>query len=269
MKLAAINMYVLPSIVSAIDDLWSGIARAMRAEGVPDVPPALTWRSADERLWLSPDLFLAPTCGYPLVTSLLGKVKVLATPRFRIDGRAGPYYCSRILVRADCPADSLLQLKGACCAYNNPDSQSGYAAFRHAVAGVAKKGSPFFGKVLESGAHAQSLNMLREGTIDVCCVDAITLELVRMHEPWRAEGLKVIDSTAFAPGHPYITAGGVADDVLQRMRGALHVAMHDPSTQCARDALLIDGLEELPLSAYDRMLEMEREAIEAGYPKLA
>ena len=116
MKLAAINMYVLPSIVSAIDDLWSGIARAMRAEGVPNVPSVLTWQPADEDLWLSPDLFLAPTCGYPLVTTLSGRVRTVATPCFRVGNAAGSSYWSLILVRDDHPARRLEQLQGARCA---------------------------------------------------------------------------------------------------------------------------------------------------------
>lgn len=268
MKLAAINMYVLPSLLSAIDDLWSGIARAMRSEGVPDVPGALTWRPADEDLWLSQDLFLAPTCGYPLVTKLSGKVRTIATPCFRVGDAVGSSYWSWILVRDDHSAERVEHLQGARCAYNNKDSHSGYAAFRHLVAPLAREGR-FFGEVLESGAHVESVSMLREGRVDVCCVDAITFELMRRHEPWRAEGLAIIGRTASAPAHPYITAGATDDEVLRRMRSALTAAMADPDTQACRDALLIEGLEELPLSAYDRMLKMECEAVAAGYPELS
>lgn len=268
MKLAAINMYVLPSLLSAIDDLWSGIVRAMRAEGVPNVPDALTWRPANEGLWLSPDLFLAPTCGYPLVTTLSGKVRTIATPCFRIGDSVGSNYWSWILVRDDHSAERVEQLQGVRCAYNNKDSHSGYAVFRHLVAPLAKEGR-FFGQVLESGAHVESVSMLREGRVDVCCVDAVTFELMRRHEPWRTEGLTIIGGTASAPAHPYITAGATDDEVLRRMRAALYAAMADPDTQACRDALLIEGLEELPLSAYDRMLEMEHEAVAAGYPELS
>ena len=43
----------------------------------------------------------------------------------------------------------------------------------------------------------------------------------------------------------------------------------DPATAATRRALLIAGVEVLDDGAYDAIVEMERAAIDAGYPALA
>ena len=45
--------------------------------------------------------------------------------------------------------------------------------------------------------------------------------------------------------------------------------MGDPDLAAARDALLIVGVEVLPLSVYDRILDIEQDAVELGYPCVA
>jgi ABC-type phosphate/phosphonate transport system substrate-binding protein len=261
-------MYDLPALRPAIEELWTALGSAMRETGIEDVPDALTWDPPGEALWLARDLLLAQTCGYPLTHGLAGRVRLVAAPRYRIPDIEGPYYYSHILVREDSGATTLEDLRGARAAYNGKDSQSGYSALRLALAPLARDGR-FLGAALESGAHLASMAMVAEGEADLCAVDAVICKLAARHEPWRVEGLRVIAISEQAPNLPYITAGSADDLLIDCLREALAEVMADPRLAALREALLIEDIDVLPLGAYDRVLDMERRAVEMGYAALA
>jgi ABC-type phosphate/phosphonate transport system substrate-binding protein len=267
-SLAALNMYDLPALRLAIEDFWAGLRARLKEAGVTDVPERLVWDPPGERLWLAPELLFAQTCGYPLTHALAGKVRLVATPRYRLPDIEGPFYCSRIVVREDSAATSLADLRGARAAYNGSDSQSGYSAPRLALAPLAKDGH-FLGGTVESGAHLNSMAMVARGEADLCAVDGVLWELVARHEPERIEGLRVLASTEAAPNLPYITARSADDELVGRLRDGLASVMVEPRLAAAREALLIDGIDLLPLTAYDRIMDMERRAAEMGYATLA
>ena len=261
-------MYDLPEVAAATDAIWSGLARALAREGVPDVPDRLTRGPDSQASWLAPDLLFSQTCGYPLTHALHGRVRVVATPTYDCAGCDGPAYSSAIVVRADDPARGLEDLRGRNAAINAPVSQSGYSALRAAVAPLARDGR-FFGRVVQSGEHAASLALVRGGEADVCAVDCVTHALLARHRSAAVDGLRVLATSPMAPGLPYVTRATAADDLLARLRAALFAALDDPELAAAREAVFLTGAEVLPDTAYDRILELERDAESRGYPQLA
>ena len=139
---------------------------------------------------------------------------------------------------------------------------------RAAVAGLAQAGR-FFGRVVVSGGHANSLARVAEGTADVCAVDCVTHALLERHRPAALAGLRVLDRSAAAPGLPYVTRAAADVELLGRLRAALFAALKDPALAAAREALLITGAEVLPETAYRRIIELERQAEALGYPRIA
>ncbi len=268
MSLASLPMYDLPALRAATDGLWAGLARAMVARGIDGVPARLDRERDREALWRSPDLLFSQTCGYPLTHDLAGQVTLLATPVYRILGRQTSDYCSLLLVREEDPASTLADLRGRRAAINAEDSQSGYSALRHAVAPLAQAGR-FFAEVLTSGAHLRSAALVREGEADVCAIDAVTYALAQRANPPALAGLRVLAETAWAPNLPYVTRRGADGDLLDRLRAALETAMADPDLAAVREDLLLAGIEVLPPEAYGRIVEMEAEARDLGYPRIA
>lgn len=268
MGLASLPMYDLPEVTAATDAWWSGLARAMAREGIADVPDRLTRGEDLHAAWRAPDLLFSQTCGYPLTHALKGRVRAVATPAYDCPGCAGPAYCSVIVVRADDPAGSLQDLRGRSAAINNPGSQSGYSALRAAVAPLARDGR-FFGGVVRSGGHAASLAMVANEEADVCAVDCVTYALLARHRPAAVEGLRVLTRSAVAPGLPYVTRAAADGDLLARLRGALFAALEDPALTSARETVYLAGAEVLPEAAYERILELEREAEARGYDRVA
>lgn len=268
MALASLPMYDLPELRAATDAWWQGLARAFRREGLADVPDALDRRPDHQQVCLSPDLLFSQTCGYPLTHALAGKVTLLATPCYAVEGCEGADYCSVVIVAADNPAIDMADLRGARCAINGTDSQSGCNAPRALVAPIAENGR-FFGSVSVSGGHQASIGLVASGQADVAAIDCVTHALLARHRPAALAGTRALCRTAAAPNLPYVTRAGADDDLLARLRNGLDRAMADPSLTSARDSLMLTGIAVLPLAAYDRITAMETAAIAAGYPDVA
>ncbi len=266
--LVALQMYDLPEVKWATDALGAQLLINLRRAGFPEVPYGLD-RDGDYRAqWSDPELLLAQTCGYPLVTLLQGKVRYLATPCYDAPGCQGARYSSLLLVRADDPAKALADLRGRRGAYNRSYSQSGYNALRHAVAPLAR-GGRFFGECLETGGHGASLDALHDGRADLAAVDAVTVALLRRHRPAALEGLRSLGATAAAPGLPFITRGAASDQEVDRLRLALNDTFADPGLAEAREALLIAGLAVLDDADYAALTRMDAGAAALGYPAVA
>jgi len=265
---ASLPMYDLPELRAAGDALWAGFARAFRAEGLEDVPARLTRRDDVMALWTAPGLFFSQTCGYPLTHDLAGRVTLVATPIYDIPGCGGGRYRSEILVRADDTAAGLADLRGCRAAANGADSQSGYSALRHAVADLAEEGR-FFASTAFTGSHRASMRQVAQGTADVCAVDIVTYRLLCHVDPGLTGALRVLAHSAEAPALPYVSRRGIAADDLRRLQAGLVRAIGDPALKDVRAELLLAGVVVLPLSPYDRIVELESAARAAGYPALA
>ncbi|HEY5598605.1 MAG TPA: PhnD/SsuA/transferrin family substrate-binding protein [Kiloniellales bacterium] len=268
MSVASLPMYDLPEVAAATDAWWAGIARALRREGIEDVPDGLRRDRDLTRPWRAPDLLFSQTCGYPLTHEFAGKLCVVSTPCFDCAGCEGPRYRSLLIVREDDPAIGLGDLRGRIAAVNAPHSQSGYSALRASVAPLARSGR-FFSEIVMSGGHADSLALVAGGKADLCAVDCVTHALLARYRPAAVANLRALGATVDAPGLPYVTRADASDERLRRLRAGLFAALADPSVAAAREALLIAGAEVLPAAAYDRIVDIEDESRARGYARLA
>ena len=264
---ASLPMYDLREVRDGTDRLWAAIASELREDGVPSVPDALE-RPRDQRdAWRGRGLLLSQSCGYPVATAFRGAVRVVATPHYAAPGCEGHRYSSAVVVRASSRATALGALRGAVCAFNSRDSQSGYNALRAMVAPLAG-GAPFFGRTVETGSHAASLEAVRCGDADVCAVDCVTWALLARHRPASLSGLAVLGRSERVAGLPFVTAGDASDALTETVRRALRRAFARPDLADVRDALLIAGLSATTVETYEPLLAMERAAVALGYPNL-
>lgn len=260
-------MYDPPELHATVDAWWRGLARAFRAEGIPDVPDSLERDLSLDALWGAPDLLLTQTCGYPLFGSWEGRLQYLATPRYAAPGCVGTSYCSWIVVPADSPAQNIEDLRGARCSISGRHSHSGYNALRALIAPLARDGR-FFGSVGVSGGHSASLDQLGRGAADVAAIDCVTHALLSRCRPHAIAATRIIGRTASSPGLPFATRIDAGPELIRRLRAGLLRAMADPELRLLREVLLIEGLEVLDAVAYRGMAEMENEARRQGYFEL-
>ncbi|WP_192499003.1 phosphate/phosphite/phosphonate ABC transporter substrate-binding protein [Skermanella pratensis] len=261
-------MYDLPELRDAHIALWSAVARHMDEAGLDGVPGLLTFDGAPADLWQAPDLFLSQTCGLPLVTSLGGMVRVVATPRYRAPGCSGSRHRGFIVVGADSPVQRLVELRGSRCIINGWDSNTGMNMLRAAVAPLARDGR-FFGSVSVSGSHLASLHRVADGGADVAAVDCVTFAHLSRHRASLVEGVRVLAVTAATPCLPLVTAAGTDDGTLAALRAALQAAATSPGLSAARADLLLDGFDLLPDRAYRVVTGLAAQAAAVGYPELA
>jgi ABC-type phosphate/phosphonate transport system substrate-binding protein len=268
MSVAGLPMYDLPELRWAHDAWWQALARAFRAAGVADLPPALDRSLGHHELWGRRDLLLGQACGYPLTHEFADRLALVATPCYAAPGCSGASYRSWILVRDDSGTFRLEQLAGGRAAINDRASQSGCNALKALVAPLAK-GRRFFASVIVVGSHVESVAAVRDGRADVAAVDCVTYALLARHRPAALFGTRIIAAGATTPALPYVTAAGTDAGTLGRMKAAFRAALADRAAMAAREALLIANVELLPLAAYDAILEQERAAAALGYAELA
>lgn len=253
--LASLPMYDWPEIRPATDAWWAGIA-GQAGLGFP------LSRTADYAgLWRRDDLIFSQTCGYPFTHAFAADLDLVATPHYDADGCAGPNYTSFVFARQR--PSRLAELAGTIAAVNAPDSMSGMLALKLVFGPLAKSGR-FFRGALNTGSHVASLQAVREGTADVCAVDAVCVALARRYRPDYLEGLVEIARSPSVPGLPYVTSVRTEVDVRLGLRAALAAALNDPALAEVRAALLISGMSVLGPEDYLAIVQREQECEARG-----
>ncbi|MGJ7517481.1 phosphate/phosphite/phosphonate ABC transporter substrate-binding protein [Pseudomonas baetica] len=255
--LAELLMYVAPEPIRQANERW--LARILDRLGV-------TRRDAEGLslmdLWLSPHLLLTQTCGYPLMTTLRGQVRVLGRPRYELPDSSGGNHCSLLLSRADEPRRTLQDFQGSRGVINGEDSNSGMNLLRHRLAPLHRDGR-FFDRVGHSGSHRESLRWLREGRADLAAIDSVTFAYLARHAAEEVAGLRVVERSAIGPTLPYITAARVSDEQAEEIRAVMNQTLRELPD--VADAL---GLQEvLPVSEsdYQIVLDYQQQARALGY----
>ncbi|WP_226580287.1 phosphate/phosphite/phosphonate ABC transporter substrate-binding protein [Acuticoccus sediminis] len=265
---ASLGMYDAPWVSAANDRIWTAVALRLRDAGVPDVPAVLDRDRSHDAIWHDPNLLLAQTCGFPLVTSLAGVVRPIAAPVYAWPGCDGPRHVSVIVVREEAPARSLADVAGTRAAMNGRDSNTGMNLFRHALAPLAG-GKPMFASVQETGGHVASLTAVQQGEADVAAVDAVTFAIAARHRPDLVDGLRILAETAPSPSLPFVTRGD-ADPVLRvQLFHALRGAVADPAVADARAAIGLVDVVPVTVDDYAIVARYAAEAAALGYPELA
>ncbi len=250
---AAYPMYNQDETQTWVNQWWQAIAQQLHKLGVA-APEQLLQPADYYAHWQAQDLLLSQTCGYPLTHELDGKVQYLMTPCYDTPHNEGAHYCSLVLVQEDNQAQSFAELKGQAFAYNSEDSQSGYNClrFRLAEQGVGEQGhAAYFGDMLVSGGHRQSLAMVQSHQADLCCCDSVTFALLAKQAPETVAGLRVVATTRLVPGLPLITSLQTSTRTAELLRKAVLAVQADPAMQECLGNLLIKDWQVLPLAAYD------------------
>ncbi len=214
--IANLMMYRRPQLVEAHAQYWSLIRQHLAAAGT-DSPQTLSQDAEEFFVWKHPDLVLSQTCGMPYRTWLQGKVQLVGTPDYGLDGCPAGYYRSAILVRADDARTQISEFKDATFAYNQTFSQSGYAApFRH-----VKPLGFWFENRLHVEQHLESARAVAKGRADIASLDAVTWRNIETYEEFATE-LRVLEWTKPTPGLPLITAlANDADLIFKAVKGAI------------------------------------------------
>lgn len=226
----------------------------------------IDWREA-YRLVGAGEMDMAWICGMPyvrLADQSPAPVTLLAAPVMAGE-RYGkrPVYFSDVVVHRDSPYHSFADLRGASWAYNEPGSQSGYHVTRHRLATMGE-GWSFFGRLIETGAHRRSLQLVTQREVDASAIDSTVLEWVLERHPEVAQTIRIIDTLGPSPIPPWVMSQTAADRYGDIIRQAL-LAMHDSSA--GREALAMGQLARFAAVTDDDYNPIREMAVRSLDPK--
>jgi phosphonate transport system substrate-binding protein len=206
-------------------------------------------------------------CGLPYVwkaaepqpTVRLVAAPVMPSPRY--DNR--PFYYADVIVRSDSRFQALEDLRGATFAYNQTVSFSGYVLPIYHWLTLGEKLQDFFGKTLETGSHARSLDAVEAGQADAAAIDSVVLDMEYLQRPERENAFRVLASCGPASIPPVIASARLDPMTHARVTDVL-INMH--ADERGQAILKLGGVRRFAAVTdrdYDDIRRMVK-AVEAG-----
>ncbi|MBL4927387.1 phosphate/phosphite/phosphonate ABC transporter substrate-binding protein [Fuscibacter oryzae] len=239
--IASLAMYELAGMAPANDRLWALIRDGLRSHGIA-APAALT-RGEDAYwpAWTAPDLVLSQTCGFPYRARLHDKVALIGTPDYGLPGCPPGHYCSVFVARRDDPRRTLAEFDGTALAYNEPMSQSGWAAPQTHASSLGLH----FPAGLQTGGHRLSAAAVASGQADLAALDALTWALL-CERGGDTVALREVARTAPTPGLPLIAAEGADVEATFAAVADANAALSPDD----RETLHLKGIVRIAPAAY-------------------
>lgn len=233
---AMLGMYDRPETRDANDRLWMSIHYELGFG-----PKNLTRDRDFYEVWTDPDLIFAQTCGMPYRMGLHRQVQLVATPDYGLSDCPAGHYYSVFVTHKDRAQATLRDLCEGVFAYNEAQSQSGWAApMTHLTAQNLQPASR-----LQTGAHYLSARAVAEKKADFAALDALTWELLQRYDDF-AKDLHVLARSTPTPTLPYITGPKQNPAEIRAALSRAIGAMSDSD----RATLGLQGLVQIPASAY-------------------
>lgn len=236
-RIAWLGMYDHPAQHAANDRLWAAIRDGLRDHGLAGVPDRLTRGWTTKAVWSHPGLLLGMICTRPWAREH-PSLRLLGHPAYAGTETPGAHR-SLIVVRRDDPARAAADLRGRVAAINDGGSNTGMALLRDRIAPLAG-GRPFFGTVVETGAHADSVRAVGDGRADVAAIDEVTFAALVRFDPEATGRLRVLDRSDAAATPAFVTAAEPA--VATLLGTVLAQVIADPDLAEARDRLFLTGI---------------------------
>jgi ABC-type phosphate/phosphonate transport system substrate-binding protein len=265
---ASLPMYNLPEMRRQNAAFWGALVEELRREGRTNIPAELSFERRPVPDRIESKVLFSQTCGYPLQTIYRGQFRLLGVPTYDAPGCREGTHCAFILVRKDSPYEKPEDLKGAAFALNSRHSNSGMNLPRLLFARLAG-GKPFFGSVVETGSHPNSIARVASGELDAASIDCLTYVFFKDHRPEVVESLRILAETPESPAIPFITSIATPTDEAARLQAALFRVAADPAHRPTLDGLRLRNISMPDPAAYAGLLGYERQAAELGYPELA
>jgi ABC-type phosphate/phosphonate transport system substrate-binding protein len=261
--LASLPMYALPEMAAANAALWAAIRARLTGVEATFSPAPMALPGA-----IAPDTLFSQMCGYPLRRLYDGQYRLLGVPLYDLPGCGWfapgvPGHCSFLVVSRGSRVETVRELRGSRFAVNGFDSNSGMNLPRRLLAPLAGA-RPFFSKVVVSGSHVRSMEMVAEGQADVAAIDCVTYGFCALYRPELVAGLRVVAETPASPAIPFITAAATPPETAAALSRLL-VEEVGPALAGLRIAAVLPPRPE----AYDAVMGYEAEAAALGYPVLA
>ncbi len=222
----------------------------------------VTWQERD-RLLDQGQIDMCWICGLPYTLKVDrqdSNIELLTAPVMQGERyQDRPIYYSDVVVHKDSSFQSLADLRNASWAYNESGSHSGYNVVRYELAARGET-SGFFGRVIESGAHQNSLKMILNREVDASAIDITVLEQEFRDDPSLRSKIRIIDTFGPSPIPPWVVSKNLPVELRQNLKEVFVRMDQDPEGR----AILARGhmirFARVEDRDYDPIREMARKA---------
>ncbi|GAC1364414.1 MAG: hypothetical protein NVSMB44_23700 [Ktedonobacteraceae bacterium] len=194
-------------------------------------------------------------------------VELLAAPVLtgaRYQGR--PHYFSDVVVRASGPYGTFADLRGCTWAYNEGASHSGCNLVNYSL--LERGLSPrYFGQLVRSGSHLNSLRMVLAGDADAAAIDSHLLAVVLRNDAQLAARVRVVDTFGPSAVPPVVVARRLDAGLKHAMREVLTTLHHDPFSARALREGGIERFVPVDDAWYDDIRHMFARVQTTDYPR--
>lgn len=241
-------------------DITAYIGRRLKipATFIDDV----SWQEREKRLD-DGEIQVGWICGLPYVRKVDQsdpQLELLAAPVMqgeRYQGR--PIYFSDVVVHQDSRFKTFADLRGASWAYNEPGSQSGYYITRYHLAQLGETFG-YFGRVIQSGAHQTSLQMVLDGQIEASAIDSTVLDLELERRPEIKPRIRIVEILGPSPIPPWVISKRLPPSFRQELRTLLVEMHHDPAGRQILEAGHLARFAAVEDRDYDPIRRMAQQA---------
>jgi phosphonate transport system substrate-binding protein len=237
---------------------YLGEATGLETEMVKDTTPGM------DAMFAQSALDGAFGCGLPYVWKAAepdSSVRLMAAPVMPAARyRDRPIYYADVIVRRDSTFKTLADLRGASFAFNQTISFSGYVLPLYHWLTLGEHLPIFFGRLIETGSHANSMDWVESGQADAAAIDSVVLDMEYLQQPDRAGVFRTLASCGPASIPPVIASARLDPEVHARLTRAL-VTMH--TTERGRATLRLGGVRRFAAVTdrdYDDIRRMSRAA---------
>jgi len=122
--------------------------------------------------------------------------------------------------------------------------------------------------VLLTGGHLYSLEAVAENRAQLAAIDCVSLQMIADRDPGLVARVRVVGDSETTCGLPLVTPHGrYSPSRAEAWIAALGEALAGLPAE-PRRTLHLQGFESVNIGQYDSILELERFAVECGYPEL-
>ncbi len=213
-----------------------------------------TYREVNE-LIRNQEVDMAFVCSGPFVEGRQAfGMEAIAVPL--VNGK--PYYYAYFIVRKDSGIKSINDLRGRSFAFTDPMSNTGALVPRYILSKMGQTPEHFFGKVIYTYSHDNSIFAVARGIVDGASVDSLIYDYYKKYRPELVSNTRVIYRSEPYGIPPVVVPPGTPGVIKMKLRETL-LGMHkDPEGKKILRALNIDRFVEPEEGIYNSVARMNQ-----------
>jgi phosphonate transport system substrate-binding protein len=201
-------------------------------------------------------LDMAFVCGGPYVQGYRDfGLKLLVVPETLSGERI---YRSLLIVPKESPARTLDDLRGSTFAFTDPQSNTGRLVPTYMLAQRGERPESFFGKLVYTYAHDQSIRAVASGVVDGAAVDSLIYRYMVASDPQMVDKTRILVSSGPYGIPPVVVRPGLPQELFDKLQTTLLTMHEDPEGKSILSGMMLNRFVTSDDSAYDNIRKIER-----------